>query len=262
MNRWALVLLAALLAIVNSGCSGITAKVNSGSPGVVLPSITVQPASQTVTAGQTVTFSVAAAGTAPLTYQWSKNGGAISGATSPSYTSPATASSDNGAQFSAVVSNAAGSVASGTATLTVSAASTGLQVSTAQLPDGFVAGGYNSTLAATGGSTPYSWSVLSGTLPNGLTLSSGGIISGTPSLAGSFTFSAQVKDASALTASKSLSINVASPTPAVAITSPASGATVSGTVVVSGTASDSVSISSVQLSINGDALSTISGTSN
>src|SRR6266850_1679362 len=229
MNRWALVLSAALLAIVNSGCSGITAKVNSGSPGVVLPSITAQPANQTVTAGQTATFSVTAAGTAPLTYQWNKNGGAISGATSSSYTSPATASSDNGAQFSVVVSNSAGSVTSGAATLTVNAASTGLQVSTAQLPDGFVAGGYNSTLAATGGSTPYSWSVLSGSLPYGLTLSSGGIISGTPSLAGSFTFSAQVKDASALTASKSLSINVASPTPAVAITSPASGATVSGT---------------------------------
>src|SRR6266850_4204266 len=262
MNRWALVLSAALLAIVNSGCSGITAKVNSGSPGVVLPSITAQPANQTVTAGQTATFSVTAAGTAPLTYQWNKNGGAISGATSSSYTSPATASSDNGAQFSVVVSNSAGSVTSGAAALTVNAASTGLQVSTAQLPDGFVAGGYNSTLAATGGSTPYSWSVLSGSLPYGLTLSSGGIISGTPSLAGSFTFSAQVKDASALTASKSLSINVASPTPAVAITSPASGATVSGTVSVSGTASDSVSISSVQLSIDGGAFATVSGTSN
>ena len=46
----------------------------------VAPSITSQPANQTVTAGQTATFSVTATGTAPLTYQWKKNGTAISGA--------------------------------------------------------------------------------------------------------------------------------------------------------------------------------------
>src|SRR5258708_23599810 len=118
MNRWALVWSAALLAIVNSGCPGITAKVNSGAPGVVLPSITAQPANQTVTAGQTATFSVTAAGTAPLTYQWSKNGGAISGATSSSYTSPATASSHNGSQFSVVLSNSTASDPSGPTRLT------------------------------------------------------------------------------------------------------------------------------------------------
>ena len=55
-------------------------------------SITTQPASQTVTAGQTATFTVTATGTAPLSYQWQKNGAAISGATSSSYTTPATTS--------------------------------------------------------------------------------------------------------------------------------------------------------------------------
>src|SRR4029077_12241783 len=87
-------------------------------------------ANQTVTAGQTATFSVTATGTAPLTYQWSKNGAAISGATSSSYTSPATASSDNGAQFSVVVSNSAGSATSGAATLTVSAAAVAPSITT------------------------------------------------------------------------------------------------------------------------------------
>ena len=178
MNRWALVLVVAVLTIVNSGCSGITAKVNSTPPPVVMPSITTPPANQTVTAGQTATFSVTAAGSAPLTYQWNKNGAAISGANSSSYTTPATASTDNGTQFSVVVNNAAGSVTSSAATLTVNATPASLQISTSQLPDGTVAGGYNSTLAATGGSTPYSWSVVSGSLPNGLALSSGGAISG------------------------------------------------------------------------------------
>src|SRR5204862_3142652 len=88
----------------------------------VAPTITTQPANQTVTAGQTATFAVAATDTAPLSYQWKKNGTAISGATSSSYTTPATTSSDNGAQFTVVVSNTVGSVTSSTATLTVNAA--------------------------------------------------------------------------------------------------------------------------------------------
>src|SRR5207245_814943 len=85
-------------------------------------SITTQPASKTVTAGQTASFSVAATGTAPLSYQWQKNSVAISGATSSSYTTPATTSSDNGALFTVVVSNTAGTVTSNAATLTVNAA--------------------------------------------------------------------------------------------------------------------------------------------
>src|SRR5437588_726777 len=72
-----------------------------------------------VTAGQAATFTVTATGTAPLTYQWQKNGTAIGGATAASYTTPATTAADNGNQFTVVVSNAAGSVTSTAASLTV-----------------------------------------------------------------------------------------------------------------------------------------------
>ena len=85
----------------------------------VPPSITAQPASQTVTTGQTATFSVTASGTAPLNYQWQKNGTAISGATSSTYTTPSTTISDNGAQFTVTVSNSLGTMSSNAATLTV-----------------------------------------------------------------------------------------------------------------------------------------------
>ncbi|HTA58682.1 MAG TPA: Ig-like domain-containing protein [Candidatus Baltobacteraceae bacterium] len=68
------------------------------------------------------TFSVTAAGTAPLSYQWQKNKANISGATAASYTTPATTSGDNGAKFDVVVSNSAGSMTSGTAMLTVNPA--------------------------------------------------------------------------------------------------------------------------------------------
>jgi hypothetical protein len=90
-------------------------------PPAMAPSITTQPANQTVNAGQTATFSVTATGTAPLSYQWQKGGVAISGATGASYTTPATQSSDNGTTFTVTVTNAAGSVSSSAATLTVTA---------------------------------------------------------------------------------------------------------------------------------------------
>jgi hypothetical protein len=83
------------------------------------PTINTQPANQTVTAGQTATFSVVAAGTAPLTYQWQKNGVAITGATASSYTTPVTTTADSGEQFRVVISNAFGNITSSTANLTV-----------------------------------------------------------------------------------------------------------------------------------------------
>ena len=88
---------------------------------MVAPAVTTQPASQSVAAGATATFAVAVTGTAPLQYQWHKNGTAISGATSASYTTPATTASDSGSQFNVVASNSAGSATSNTATLNVSA---------------------------------------------------------------------------------------------------------------------------------------------
>jgi arylsulfatase A-like enzyme len=85
----------------------------------VLPSITTQPSDKTVTAGQTAKFKIKATGTKPLGYQWKKNGEIISGATKPSYTTPPTTLADNGAVFSVIINNRAGSVVSDNATLTV-----------------------------------------------------------------------------------------------------------------------------------------------
>ncbi len=87
------------------------------------PTITMQPSSPTVDPGQTATFTVVASGTAPLSYQWQEAGTSVAGATSASYTTPATTAADNGSQFAVVVSNSAGSVASNPATLNVSSSS-------------------------------------------------------------------------------------------------------------------------------------------
>src|SRR5437660_5199406 len=115
-----------LLALILAGC-GAGSNI---APDPTAPSITTQPASQTVTAGQMATFSVVAGGGAPLSYQWKKNGATISGATSASYTTPATVLADNGSQFAVVVSNSVGKVTSNSATLTVTADATATSVLT------------------------------------------------------------------------------------------------------------------------------------
>ncbi len=85
----------------------------------VAPAITSQPANKTVAVGSTASFTVTASGTAPMTYQWYKGTTAISGATSASYTTPATVAADNGSTFHVTVTNSVGSATSNNATLTV-----------------------------------------------------------------------------------------------------------------------------------------------
>lgn len=82
------------------------------------PSVTTPPATQTVVAGTSVTFSVTATGTDPLSYQWRRGTQAIPGATSASYTIVSAQTTDAGS-YDVVVSNPAGSATSAAATLTV-----------------------------------------------------------------------------------------------------------------------------------------------
>jgi hypothetical protein len=115
----------------------------------IAPSITSQPANQAVIAGQTAKFSTTAAGTSPLTYQWKKNGTVISAAASASYTTPATATSDNSAQFTVTVTNSVSNVTSAAATLTVNAATHILNASKTSLSFSSVNIGSNSILPVT-----------------------------------------------------------------------------------------------------------------
>jgi hypothetical protein len=104
---------------------------------------------------------------------------------------------------------------------TVSDASSPVQILTSSLPSATMQASYTTTLAAQGGKTPYSWSVTSGQLPPGTSLSAAsGVISGTPSQSGNYSFSAQLTDASSTpqSASQLLSVNVGTVTTPLSVT--------------------------------------------
>jgi hypothetical protein len=123
---------------------------------VTAPSITSQPASQTVTAGSSATFTVTASGTAPLSYQWRFNGSNISGATSASYT-VSNAQSANAGNYSVVVSNSAGSVTSNNATLTVSTTATAPSITTQPASQTVTAGASATFSVVASGTGPLSY---------------------------------------------------------------------------------------------------------
>src|SRR5438045_2823958 len=156
MNRLGAVscVLVFAIGIVSAGCGGYVST-NPGPP--VAPSITTQPASQTVTAGQMATFTVVATGTAARRDQWRKSGTAISGATAPTYTTPATTSADSGSQFTVVVTNPANSVTSNAATLTVSAAAVAPSITTQPASQTVTAGQMATFTVVATGTAPLSY---------------------------------------------------------------------------------------------------------
>lgn len=120
-----MVLVASLVVLPLVGCGGSDrdSEVTSNStptptPVVNAPKITTQPASATVTELQPASFSVVASGSAPLAYQWKRNGTPITGATSATLAITSALAADHGARYSAVVTNSTGAVTSNEAVLT------------------------------------------------------------------------------------------------------------------------------------------------
>jgi hypothetical protein len=82
--------------------------------------------------------------------------------------------------------------------------------SASPLAGGTVGAVYSQTLAGAGGTPPYAWSVSAGALPAGLSLGSDGVLSGTPTEAGAFSFTVQIADSAALTTTKAFSLTILS----------------------------------------------------
>jgi large repetitive protein len=162
----------------------------------------------------------AAGGTAP--YTWSVNAGSLPpGITLTSAGvlagTPTTAGSY---PFTVNVIDQNNGIATASITLVVGA---GLSLTFTAPPAGQVGVAYTDTLTAAGGTTPYAWSVSAGSLPPGLTLTaSTGVVAGTPTTAGTFTFAVKVTDATSQTATKAATITIAGG--ALAITVPSTAA--------------------------------------
>ncbi len=189
----------------------------------------------TVSAGVSATFSgppagdvgaaysytlTAAGGTTP--YTWSVNAGTLPPGLSLSSGgvlsgTPATAGSY---PFTVNVIDANNGIATASITLVVSS---GVALSFTAPPNTDVGIGYSDTLTATGGTTPYTWSVSAGSLPGGITLNaSTGVLAGTATTAGTSSFTVKVTDAVGQSATKAATIVVAA-RPSLAFTAPPAG---------------------------------------
>ncbi|HWB84179.1 MAG TPA: putative Ig domain-containing protein [Bryobacteraceae bacterium] len=179
-----------------------------------LPAATVgTPYSQTLAAG---------GGKPP--YAWSVSNGALPQGLSLSAAGAiaGTPTATGNASFAVKVTDSANGSATGSLSITVNAPA--LTVTTSSLPAATVGVAYSQTLAAGGGVPPYTWAVSNGALPQGLTLSVAGAISGTPAAAGTANFTVKATDTANVTATGSLSIAVNPPALTVTTASLADGA--------------------------------------
>jgi hypothetical protein len=161
----------------------------------------------------------ASGGTTP--YSWSISSGALPGGVSlgqSNGTISGTPKASGQFNFTALVTDSTSPTPqTGTQSFSLTIAAASAQppsITTASLPGGTSGSAYSAMLAASGGTTPYTWSITSGALPRGLKLTaSSGAISGTPTAVGNSSFSVQVKDSKNNTGTKALSISIAAGAP-------------------------------------------------
>ena len=216
--------LAAILLTVLAGCSNDASPPDDGGPTppvVTAPTITGGPTSASVSAGLSVTLSVAVSGTSPFTYQWRRDGVNIAGATGATYTTPDLTMGDNGAAFSVVVTNSAGSVTSGTAVITVTAANGTPTANAGAYATGVQ--GQTFQLSAAGSTDPdgdtlsYSWAIVAGN-GGGISQSQEATASFQAPVTGTYIIELTVRDSGNLESSDVVVIDVQYPRSSTAIT--------------------------------------------
>ncbi len=195
----------------NSSSADVTLTINSltGLTAINPPAVATPPAAITVNPGQSATFSVGATGTAPLTYQWTKGGTAITGATSASYTIASAATGDAG-NYAVTITNTYGTATSAAAALTVTSATIPATL-TSQPASLTVNAGQSATFSATSfGSAPvsYQWKK-DGTAIAGATSATLAIASVAVADAGSYTVAVSNSAASVTSTAAVLTVNTA-----------------------------------------------------
>lgn len=197
-----------VLAVTDFGCGG-------GSPSLPI-SVSIASAAQTVDQGRSVSITATVINdTSGKGVTWSLSGSGCSGATCGTLSNQTATSVSYKAPSQVTSSLSVKVVATSVADNTKSAPVSLLlvpppSVTTTSLPNGTGGTAYTATLQESGGIAPFTWSVASGSLPNGFSLGSDGTISGTPCTGGSSNFTVQVADSATppLTASAPVSISV------------------------------------------------------
>ena len=188
-----------------SGCAGVSAAKSFTSP-PTNPAVSLSPVTVSLHSGDQQQFTATVTNTSDGSVTWSANQGTITSTglfTAPSVSSMTTI----GVTATSVADVGAQGVVNVTVTPPVSAT---LAIATDSIGNATVSVAYSQTLAASGGTEPYTWSAVSGNMPGGIQLNASGIISGTAGQSGQFSFNVQVADASSpqQTANVQLGINV------------------------------------------------------
>ncbi len=176
-----------------------------------LPTITTGSPMPSGTTGTAYSQTFAATGGAPP-YTWSVTSGLLPTGLSLNSAGVLSGNPATGGVFSFTLQVTDAAASTGSANLTLSVAPPPVSIfSTSPLPEAALAAPYSVTFIALGGSPPYSWSLASGALPGGLSLSAGGALSGTPIGAGAFNFTVRVQDSASRTATTAFALTVAGP---------------------------------------------------
>jgi hypothetical protein len=167
--------------------------------------LSISPSSVTITSQEQLQFTAQMSGTADTAVSWSASSGTIS--SSGAFVAPKVTSNTT---VTITVTSKANPNSHAAATVTVIPQGT-LTIANSALPEANVSTSYNAALSATGGVTPYQWSLASGSLPSGFQLqASSGVIAGITALAGSYPFTAKVTDSSGHSASLAFTLTVSS----------------------------------------------------
>ncbi|YCQ11259.1 putative Ig domain-containing protein [Ralstonia sp. SA306] len=185
------------------------------------PTLTITPASGSLSGVAGTAYSrnfTASGGTSPYTYGLVVNSGTMpagltwNGATGTLAGTPTTAGTVSFTVTATDSSTGTGApfAVGGVYTLTIAAPS--VTVSPATLPNPAIASAYSQTITAANGTAPYTYAVTAGALPAGLSLSTTGVLSGTPTAGGTFNFTITAMDANSFTASRAYSVTIGAPT--------------------------------------------------
>ena len=204
-----------VLALFCAGCNGSTGANNktSGTSAPSTVSITSPASGATISGTINVSTSVSS-NTTSVQFKVDDNNTGAAVTSAPFSLSLNTMTLSNGSHsLTAVASNSAAQ-ATTSAAVAIIVNNPHLSIVTTSFPSGQIQVSYSASLQATGGTVPYTWSVLSGQLPTSLSLSSStGAISGIPTVAGSFSFTIQVKDSAGAITSAVFSLNIATTPP-------------------------------------------------